>query len=288
MAVLAFGKIDHNTARWIRIWKNKASQLYEKAEILFEDDKIVADAYADILASEKKVRKSLLIRFVAVVVFVLLFVVLLFSRNASGHVTEKSVATFEWPSSGLALQLPMPPSNTGKITINDDNAFWLSVSNVNQTQYEKYITACKEKGFTIESKKDAFMYEAYNEDGYQLSMTHLSSGNKLTIIVNAPEPMGDIQWPKSEIAKRLPMPKLLYGKIEWENDNGFVIYLGNATKQDFLEYVDACYEAGFSDNYQKGDTYFRADDAEGYHVDIQYRGNDVMFIRIDDPKNREG
>lgn len=54
MAALVSGKIDRNTYRWIKIWKNKASQLHERAELLFKDDKIASDAYSDILASEKK------------------------------------------------------------------------------------------------------------------------------------------------------------------------------------------------------------------------------------------
>ena len=65
---------------------------------------------------------------------------------------------------------------------------------------------------------------------------------------------------------------------------GFVIYLGNTTKDDFLEYADACYDAGFTVDYQRGDTYFRADDKDGYHVNVQYEGNNIMFIRIDEPK----
>jgi hypothetical protein len=281
---LASGKIDRNTARWMKIWKNKATQLYERAEMMFKGDKIATDAYSDILASEKKIKKSLLTRVVIATVLVVLFSVFVFSRSGVGKSVKESTATFVWPTSGIALQVPEPSTNRGEITFNDDENFWLEVRGIDQTQYEAYIAACQKKGFTIESEKDSVSYEAYNEEGYHLQLIHSSSSTDLTIRLEAPEPMEDIQWPKSDIAKRLPTPKSSYGSIYWEADYGFVIYLGNTSKQDFLDYADACYEAGFTVNYKKGDTYFRADDADGYHVNLEYRGNNIMFIRIDEPE----
>lgn len=282
MATLASGKIDRNTARWVKIWKNKAIQLYERAEILFKGDKIATEAYEDILVSEKKVKKSLFIRVACAVILVVFFAVFVFSRRYGNEIKESN-ATFKWPVSGIALQVPQPKSNKGEITYNDDDKFWVEVRNVSQERYENYINDCKDRGFTIDSEKNSYSYDAYNNDGYHLELTYYSSSDNLYIHVEAPEPMSNIQWPKSDIAKRLPTPKSSYGNIYWEADYGFVIYLGNTSKQDFLDYADACYDAGFTVDYKKGDTYFWADDSEGYHVNLRYEGNNIMFIRIDDP-----
>lgn len=283
MSALTSGKIDRNTARWIKIWKNKASQLFERAEMMFKGDKIANDAYTDILASEKKVKKSLLIRVVIAVVLVALFAGFVFSRGAGRSIKEAN-ATFEWPTSGIALQLPEPPTNKGEIDYNDEEKLWVDVRGVSEEQYSAYIEACKEKGFVIEGEKSSITYTAFNEDGYKLDLTQYRSSTEMRIRVEAPEPMAEIKWPKSDIAKRLPTPKSTFGRINWEADYGFVIYLGNTTKDDFLEYADACYDAGFTVDYQRGDTYFRADDKDGYHVNVQYEGNNIMFIRIDEPK----
>lgn len=283
MTSLASGKINRNTSRWIIIWKNKASQLFEKAEIMFKEDRIANNAYSAILASEKKVKQSLFIRVIIAAMIVAVYMGFIFSQSDIGKAITEATATFEWPTSGIALQIPEPPSNKGEITFNDDENFWLRVRDIDQSQYESYINACRDKGFTIDSEKNSVSYEAYNEAGFHLQLIHSNSSTDLTIRVEAPEPMSEIQWPKSDIAKRLPVPKSSYGNIKWEADYGFVIYLGNTTKQDFLEYADACYNAGFTVDYKKGDTYFRADDSEGYHVNVEYRGNNVMFIRIDDP-----
>ena len=92
-----------------------------------------------------------------------------------------------------------------------------------------------------------------------------------------------IKWPKSEIAELLPVPKSTYGKIEREANNEFVIYLGNTSKNDYKDYIDKCIDKGFIEDYERGDDYFHAKNDDGYKVDIDYRGFDTMFLRIDEP-----
>lgn len=283
IAILASGKIDRNTSCWVVIWKNKADQLFEKAEIMFKEDKIANNAYSAILASEKKVKKVLFMKAILVAIMVAVYIGFIFFRSDAGQSVMETTSVFEWPTSGLALQIPKPPSNKGKITFNDEDSFWVNVYDIDQRQYESYVHACEEMGYIVDSKKYNNTYEAYNENGNYIQVMYFSSNTDLTIQVEAPEPMGEINWPKSNIAKRLPVPKSSYGNIYWEADYGFVIYLGNTTKQDFSEYADACYDMGFTTDYERGDTYFRADDSEGYQVDVEYRGNDIMFIRIDEP-----
>ena len=90
MTALVSGKIDRNTERWIKIWKNKASQLFERAEMMFKGDKIAADTYTDILACEKKVKKSLLIRVVIAIVVVALSVTFIYTRRGGTSVSKKA------------------------------------------------------------------------------------------------------------------------------------------------------------------------------------------------------
>lgn len=166
---LASGETDKNVSRWIRSWKNKADQVYEKAEILFKGDKIANDTYKSILAivkaaapyqSRSMVKKSSRTRSrIPVILVVLLVAFILFIM-----ISKESNATFEWPASGIALQVPEPPANKGKIEYNDDEEFQLEVRGIDQNQYEAYINDCKEKGFTVEGQKDSILYEAYNEE----------------------------------------------------------------------------------------------------------------------------
>ena len=97
----------------------------------------------------------------------------------------------------------------------------------------------------------------------------------------------EFEWPKSEIAGLLPVPKSNIGKIEWEGSHGFVIYVGETLKEQYDDYVDECQEKGFTVAYKKGDDFFWADNKSGYHVSLRYEGDNIMFLRIDEPKKTE-
>ena len=67
----------------------------------------------------------------------------------------------------------------------------------------------------------------------------------------------------------------------------FFVYIGNTSKADYDSYVDECVACGFDVDYDKGDTYYRADNADGYHVSLAYEGNDIMTIEITPKTNYE-
>ena len=105
--------------------------------------------------------------------------------------------------------------------------------------------------------------------------------------VETEETYAEFTWPTSDIAKLLPVPESSIGKIGWEASYGFVIDVAETSVDDFKEYVNACKEAGFTVDYQAGDDYYYGDNEEGYHISLHYEHGDVMFIRIDEPKEEE-
>ena len=111
----------------------------------------------------------------------------------------------------------------------------MKVYDIDQYQHESYVHACEEMGYIVDSKnKYNKTYEAYNKNGNYTQLMYFSSNTDLTIQVEAPEPMGEINWIKSNIAKRLSVSESSYDNIYWKADYGFVIYLENITKQDFF------------------------------------------------------
>lgn len=50
----------------------------------------------------------------------------------------------------------------------------------------------------------------------------------------------------------------------------------------------ACRDKGFTVDYNKGDNYYRANNDAGWHVSIDYVGNQIMSIRIDAPDTNSG
>ena len=113
-------------------------------------------------------------------------------------------------------------------------------------------------------------------------------GKKADPPVTSSEPekmeFAEFQWPDTEIAKLMPVPKSNIGNIDWSKDYGFVIYVAETSLEDYAAYVQECESLGFTLECRKGEDYFYADNSDGYHVALNYQEGDVMFVRIDEPK----
>ena len=59
-----------NVERWVSIWKDKATQIYDKAEMLLDEDRIAYDAYVSILTEYYKVKHELRFKRILFVVIV--------------------------------------------------------------------------------------------------------------------------------------------------------------------------------------------------------------------------
>ena len=222
------------------------------------------------------------IRVIAAVVAFVLFIPYFNLSNAA----DNKGTPFEWNDIVLSEMLPTPDSTVGEIHSNSQTELMLDVHGISEAQFNDYINACKENGFTIEADLSGISFTAYNQAGYKLSLSYYESSSELSINIDAPMEMSQIQWPNSEVAKLLPVPKSTIGSVSWENSGGFVIYIGNTTKAEYNEYVNACSAKGFNVDYNKGDDYYYADNSDGYHISLRYEGNNVMWIRADEPENK--
>ena len=93
----------------------------------------------------------------------------------------------------------------------------------------------------------------------------------------------EFEWPDSDIAKLIPEPQSNIGNIYWEASYGFVIYIADTSLEEFNAYADACRDSGFNVDYQRGDDYYYADNADGYHLNLHMEDDGAMFIRMDEP-----
>ena len=207
--------------------------------------------------------------------------------SLSSNHDEQILNTNDYTSWGDILlneHVPEPIMTSARVMTNSNKKFYIYDIECSQGDYYDYVNACKKFGYDYEIiEEDETSFEAYNKDGYQIEVSYITT---LNVEVNAPMKMGQVEWPNSDIAKLIPQPKSLYGKIEWEHDYGFLIYIGNTTLSDYEEYVNSVYDSGFNIDYNKGDTYFWADNVDGYHVSIDYEGFNTMFVRIDEPDEK--
>ncbi len=161
----------------------------------------------------------------------------------------------------------------------------VDLEKVTDEQYNKYVKDCVKMGFKIDADKSSYTYEAYNSDGYSLKLTHIS--DELDITLETSMKMSTITWPSGAAGSVVPSPKSLTGKFNYEHDNSFSVYIGETSKTDYDEYVTTCSNSGFNIDYDKGEKYYSAYNADGYYLSISYEGNNIMLVSVSKKEKKE-
>lgn len=186
----------------------------------------------------------------------------------------------DWNDLELGYMLPEPDSNKGKIISDLDTYLGVYIDKISKTEYNDYVVECTEMGYTVESDKNGNNYNAYNEDGYLLGLYYIENSEELHISLDAPEELGNLRWPNSDLAKLIPEPNSKVGKVLRESSDGFYIYVGETSIDDFYIYADKCSEVGFYVDYEKGDKFYRAYDDVGNFISLTYSGNSVVTVEM--------
>lgn len=213
------------------------------------------------------------------IIAALMCICMTFSLAACG---EPSI---NWDEILLKDILPQIETNKGEILSNTEAEVWLEVKGISEEQYKDYVQLCKDNDFIIDSDEKTEDYTAYNSSGYKLTLFYMPQDKKLDIRMDEPMEIAPIEWPTQRIASSLPIPKSTVGKIEWEKADGFMIYIGETTQEDYNAYVDECIAKGFNVDYHKGDNYYRGDNAEGYNLSVYYEGFNIMSVHLDKYSN---
>lgn len=188
----------------------------------------------------------------------------------------------EWGTIFLGSHLPTPQEGKLNSGSNLDDLFMGSIDDVESTYFVKYKKACIDMGYMVESEESGDRYEAYNAEGYELSLSYYS--NKLHITLHAPLELTEIEWPQSGVGAKLPIPASSMGKITSDSSNSFAVTIGNTDKDAYRDYVKACEDNGFIEDYHKTEDRYEAKDAEGYRLVVRYVGNNKVEIMIQTPK----
>lgn len=272
--------INRKNTYWMRLWCAKAEQLKQKAELLFPNDPIVRDSYNEIIAGENRVNKVIKVK--AIVGFVLLITAIIFFFVRNGTFDDLKVAStvVEIPETELSVLMPQIEDGKGEIVTNNEEYFTVNYVGISDAEFEAYKKECKGKGFTIDCENTGSLFDAYNEDGYNIRITYHDSQMHITVTDDLE--MRTIVWPNSKVAALIPKPDSDYGNIYSSSDTCLIIYIGNMTIDDYTEYVNKCIKKGFDQDMSQTDEHYHADSKDGYHVLVEYRGFNTIFIRIDD------
>ena len=135
-----------------------------------------------------------------------------------------------WPDSEAGRQLPTPKSLTGKFSFEYDDNFFVYIGGTSRDDYNAYVSACRDKGFTVDYNKGDNYYRANNDAGWQVSIDY--EGNQImSIRIDAPDT-------SSGSTTSEPSPDSSTPSATAQNDGKLV----NGMRKDFKEAMDS-YEA---------------------------------------------
>lgn len=213
---------------------------------------------------------------IAVVVVIAIAIIGGISLCGGGEKSEP----LDWPTSGLAAMLPKPNSDKGTVVIDNAESFDADIDGWKKSDYDDYVEQCKDKGFTVDAVDDGDSYEAYTEDGHHLELSFYDGLEQMSLRLEAPIEMGEITWPAAGAGALLPVPTSTTGQIAVDSSSQFTVYVGKTDADAYSAYVEECMEAGFDVDYSRGDNYFNADDSSGNSLRLEYRGFNIMYVRL--------
>ncbi|GEM_PF-4249872 len=204
--------------------------------------------------------------------------------------TQENTATplpDNWVSTGLGTIIPYPESDN--IEISEDNAEYFSatISNYEQSQFDKYVSMCKSYGFNIDSDYSTWYYTAFNSNDFNIDIFYNDSNKEMSIDLSAPPELDTIYWPNNEMVKRLPVPQATTGYIECDSSTRLEAYLGESSKAVFNDYINKCMENGFTVDYYRDEATFSAYDEEGYYLRLERISSAIFSIIIHAPEEDE-
>lgn len=107
------------------------------------------------------------------------------------------MSAITWPESAAGSQLPAPKSTIGKFTFEHEDNFCVYIGSTSKEDYNAYVKACSDKGFTVNYSKGDNYYTADNGEGWHVSLKY--EGNQImSIDLDAP--------PKDNSAASSPAP----------------------------------------------------------------------------------
>lgn len=297
MAFLASEKFNRKTLYWTNLWNTKAEQLRQKANIILKNDKVVEDTYAEIQSSKSKVEKSVKIRAIVGAVIIVAFIsFVLINGTLFGGVsklfsginggTTTSNEELVWLETGLSTKIPKIEGKEGRVQTNSDTELWISLDGFNYNEFEKYVTDCKEMGYTVDAKKDTNTYTASNEAGYQLEVS--CYGEHFSVELKAPL-TGDpnFVWPTNTLATLVPTFDNKPGVVETQTEETIKIILYEISKDEVKSYIGKCSSSEFDIDVEKKEISFSGFNSDGCKLSITYNDRKAMTITVDAAKKFE-
>lgn len=198
--------------------------------------------------------------------------------------TGANLPNVEWDIFFLGDKIPEPDSKKIEISTNSDEKLHIKVYGISEQEFYRYVADCKTVGYSTETEQNYSDYKAFNADGYGLELRYYD--NEMTIELNAPTKLTDLNWELHEISKALPVPPSEKGLFKFENSDRTEVIVGEMTAEMYAEYFAKVKgELGYSIEAEQKSTGYTAFNPDGYEIQISHTvGNREMKITLYQPR----
>jgi hypothetical protein len=139
---------------------------------------------------KKRKKKHILLIIVGIIVALIII------SNISASIKKRNAqkVTYAWPTSGIATLLPEPNTQYGKIESDSVSYFSIELYSVSSSDFDDYVSRCKNSGFTVDYNGSDAHYYADDESGNSLSIIYQSDDKEMDVSISAaPEEIEEIE-----------------------------------------------------------------------------------------------
>jgi len=85
----------------------------------------------------------------------------------------EKMSEFKWPTNGIATILPIAKSTYGRIWSDTSKWFGINIGNTTINEFNDYVELCKSNGFMVNYVKEDRFFNAFNDNGDELTLRYL-------------------------------------------------------------------------------------------------------------------
>ena len=230
------------------------------------------------MTGEEKYRKRKNLCLVTVGILVIFWFVALLNEGDSGT-SDRNVS---WPARGLGSELPVP-EGTLRYAYSSKTDFSATVKGASADAFEAYVQKCRALGYDVDAEAEEDSYHAYNEDDNELKISYWAYSKEINVQLNKGIEMGEFQWPGA-FSGNYPVPEAESSYVKsmrtGGSSNSLEIYVGDVTRQQFMQYIEQCIEAGYQGSYYEGSDSFTGRKGDNASITVRFERGRLLYIDI--------
>jgi DNA-directed RNA polymerase subunit RPC12/RpoP len=104
-----------------------------------------------------------------------------------GSYTKPQAEDLDWSEYVLSDKLPEPKTLKGRLYTDSSSSLSLYIMDVDKDEYKDYVSACRDKGYTVDISNSSTSFSATNEEGYYLRLYYDENDKEYSINLSEPK-----------------------------------------------------------------------------------------------------